>query len=174
MQEFIQQEKARLQEEFRLFNERGSYVTVYNEDVRTKFALAERQGRSADGQRLFRDVADSFLVTRVAPRFDAQGKVTHTDFWLLWKVLGYDQGFQHSHTIKVVRWWRDGGDWAEMDLVDDVGRRHHIELIEPTCEAAYAVDWNRWQAYRRENRDRFEKMDAQIFAEHVRIAEEWP
>jgi len=159
MQEFIQQEKARLQEEFRLFNERGSYVTVYNED---------------DGQRLFRDIADSFLVTRVAPRFDAQGKVTHTDFWLLWKVLGYDQGFQHSHTIKVVRWWRDGGDWAEMDVVDDVGRRHHIELIEPICEAAYAADWNRWQAYRRENQERFEKIDAQILAEHVRIAEEWP
>lgn len=159
MQKFIQQEKARLQEEFRLFNERGSYVTVYNED---------------DGQRLFRDIADSFLVTRVAPRFDAQGRVTRTDFWLLWKVLGYDQGFQHAHTIKVVRWWRDGGDWAEMDLVDDVGRRHHIELIEPICEAAYAADWNRWQAYRRKNQERFEKIDAQILAEHVRIAEEWP
>lgn len=159
MQEFIQQEKARLQEEFRLFNERGSYVTVYNED---------------DGQRLFRDIADSFLVTRVAPRFDAQGRVTRTDFWLLWKVLGYDQGFQHAHTIKVVRWWRDGGDWAEMDIVDDVGRRHHVELIEPTCEAAYAADWSRWQAYRRKNQERFEKMDAQILAEHVRIAEEWP
>jgi len=159
MQEFIQQEKARLQEEFRLFNERGSYVTVYNED---------------DGQRLFRDIADSFLVTRVAPRFDAQGNVTHTNFWLLWKVLGYDQGFQHAHTIKVVRWWRDGGDWAEMDVLDDVGRRHHIELIEPICEAGYAADWNRWQAYRRKNQERFEKMDAQILAEHVRIAEEWP
>ncbi len=159
MQEFIQQEKARLQEEFRLFNERGAYVTVYNED---------------DGQRLFRDVADSFLVTRVAPRFDAQGKVTHTDFWLLWKVLGYDQGFQHSHTIKVVRWWRDSGDWAEMDLVDDVGRRHHIELIEPICEAAYAADWNRWQAYRRDNSERFQRIDTRILAEHVRIAEEWP
>ena len=159
MQEFIQQEKARLQEEFRLFNERGSYVTVYNED---------------DGQRLFRDIADSFLVTRVAPRFDAQGRVTRTDFWLLWKVLGYDQGFQHAHTIKVVRWCRDGGDWAEMDLVDDVGRRHHIELIEPICEAAYAADWNRWQAYRRDNRERFQRIDAQILAEHVRIAEEWP
>lgn len=159
MQEFIQQEKVRLQEEFRLFNERGSYVTVYNED---------------DGQRLFRDIADSFLVTRVAPRFDAQGKVTHTDFWLLWKVLGYDQGFQHAHTIKVVRWWRDGGDWAEMDVVDDVGRRHHIELIEPTCEATYAADWHRWQAYRRDNEERFERVDAQILAEHVRIAEDWP
>ncbi len=159
MQEFIQQEKTRLQEEFRLFNERGAYVTVYNEDGE---------------QRLFRDIADSFLVTRVAPRFDAQGKVTHTDFWLLWKVLGYDQGFQHAHTIKVVRWWRDGGDWAEMDVVDDVGRRHHIELIEPTCEAAYAADWTRWQAYRRENQERFKKTDAQVLAEHVRIAEEWP
>lgn len=159
MQEFIQQEKARLQEEFRLFNERGSYVTVYNED---------------DGQRLFRDVSDSFVVTRVAPQFDAQGKVTHTDFWLLWKVLGYDQGLQHAHTIKVVRWWRDGGDWVEMDVVDDVGRRHHIELIEPICEAAYAADWNRWQAYRRDNVERFERIDAQILAEHVRIAEEWP
>ncbi len=158
MQEFIQQEKARLQEEFRLFNERGAYVTVYNED---------------DGQRLFRDIADSFLVTRVAPRFDAQGKVTHTVFWLLWKVIGYDQGFQYSHTVKVVRWWRDGRDWAEMDLVDDVGRRHHIELIEPICEAAYAADWNRWQAYRRDNWERFQRIDTQILAEHVRIAEEW-
>jgi hypothetical protein len=157
MQEFIQQEKARLQDEFRLFSERGSYVTVYNED---------------NGEQLFRDIADSFFVTRVAPQFDAQGKMTHTDFWLLWKVVGYDQGFQHSHTIKVVRWWRDGGDWAEKDLVDDVGRRHHIELIEPTCEAAYAADWNCWQAYRRENRDMFAQIDAQILAEHVAIAEE--
>jgi len=158
MQEFIQQEKARLQDEFRLFNERGSYVTVYNVDNR---------------KQLFRDIADSFLVTRVAPQFDAQGKMTHTDFWLLWKVVGYDQGFQHSHTIKVVRWWRDGGDWAEMDAMDDAGRRHHIELIEPTCEAAYATDWNRWQTYRRENWDMFAQIDAEILAEHIAIAEEW-
>lgn len=158
MQEFIQQEKVRLQDEFRLFNERGSYVTVYNED---------------NGEQLFRDIADNFLVTRVAPQFDAQGKVTHTDFWLLWKVVGYDQGFQHSHTIKVVRWWREGGDWAEMDVMDDVGRRHHIELIEPICETAYAADWNRWQTYRRENQDMFAQIDAQILAEHIAIAEEW-
>ena len=158
MQEFIQQEKARLQDEFRLFNERGSYVTVYNED---------------NGEPLFTDIADSFVVTRVAPQFDALGKVTHTDFWLLWKVVGYDQGFQHSHTIKVVRWWRDNADWADMDVMDHVGRRHHIELIEPTCEAAYAADWNRWQAYRRENRDMFAQIDAEILAEHIAIAEEW-
>lgn len=158
MQEFIQQEMARMREEFRLFNERGSYVTVYNED---------------NGEPLFRDIADSFLVTRVAPQFDSQGKMTHTDFWLLWKVVGYDQGFQHSHTIKVVRWWRDGGDWAEMDLVDDVRRRHHIELIEPTCEVAYAADWNRWQTYRRENAKMFAEIDAGILAEHVAIAEGW-
>lgn len=158
MQEFIQQEKARLQNEFRLFNERGSYVTVYSKD---------------NGKQLFRDIADSFLVTRVAPKFDAQGNVTHTDFWLLWKVVGYDQGFQHSHSIKVVRWWREGGDWAEMDVMDDVGRRHHIELIEPICETAYAADWNRWQTYRRENQDMFAQIDAQILAEHIAIAEEW-
>lgn len=158
MQEFIQQEMARLQEEFRFFNERGSYVTVYNED---------------NGEPLFRDIADRFLVTRVAPQFDSQGKVTRTDFWLLWKVVGYDQGFQHSHTIKVVRWWRDGGDWAEMDLVDDVGRRHHVELIEPTCEVAYAEDWNRWQTYRRENATMFADIDAGILAEHIAIAEGW-
>jgi hypothetical protein len=60
-----------------------------------------------------------------------------------------------------------------MDFVNDVGRRHDIELIEPTCEVACAADWNRWQTYRRENRERFKHIVAQIVAEHVRIAEEW-
>jgi len=26
------------------------------------------------------------------------------DFWLLFKAVGYDEGFQHAHTLKVVRW----------------------------------------------------------------------
>jgi len=39
----------------------------------------------------------------VAPHFDAQGEVKRVDFWLLFKAVGYDEGFQHAHTVKVVR-----------------------------------------------------------------------
>ena len=46
---------------------------------------------------------DGYAVTPVAPYFDAGGNVTRVDFWLFFKALGYDEGFQHAHTIKVVR-----------------------------------------------------------------------
>ena len=42
-------------------------------------------------------VIDSYTVTRV------QGAV----FWVMFKCLGYDQGPQYTHTVKVVEWSQD-------------------------------------------------------------------
>ena len=81
MKDFIEQEKRRLQESLHWFNSRGSRMTVRE---------------SGD---LFLDtLVDSFTVTRIAPHFDAAGNHLRTDFWLLWKALGYDERF--------IRLWR--------------------------------------------------------------------
>ena len=156
MQEFIAQEKARLQALFDEVNRDGSFIVM-------------REGR---GEPLPLGLVDSYTVTRVAPHFDAGGNVTKTDFWLMFKSVGYDCGYQYTHTIKVVDWSRE--DTYELDLVDDRGRRYHIELIMDATEHDYVVDWRKWQRHKAENRQEFEAIDAQLLAEHTRIAEEWP
>ena len=88
MKEFIEKEKARLQALFEPFNTRGSWMTLA-EKGRTPVRVG---------------IVDGFTVTRVAPQFDAGGNVTRVDFWLLIRLSGYDEGFQHAHTIKVVSW----------------------------------------------------------------------
>jgi hypothetical protein len=106
MKEFIEREKARLQEVFRIFNERGALMALLDGKGETEVRLG---------------LVDSFLVTRVAPKFDAGGNHTGSDFWLLWKAVGYHEGFQHAHTVKVLKWWRDDG--YMLDFVDDRDRR---------------------------------------------------
>ncbi|GAB6094021.1 hypothetical protein JCM14469_02730 [Desulfatiferula olefinivorans] len=155
MKEFIEKEKARLQALFEPFNTGGSWMT-----------LAEK-GRTPVRVGL----VDGFTVTRVAPHFDAGGEVTRVDFWLLLRMLGYDEGFQHAHTIKVVSWSQD--DAYLLDLLDDRDRGFHIELIFPDQEPNETADWKRWRDYKAGNRDRFERIDAELLAEHTRIAEEW-
>ena len=167
MKNFIEQEKRRLQDALHWFNSRGSRMTV-----------SESEGVFLD------TLVDSFTVTRIAPHFDAAGNHLRTDFWLMWKALGYDEGFQHAHTIKVIdvrvddtlTSERDGKDveaWLIADLTDDQGRIHHIEMIEPGVEPELAADWQRWTAYRRDHREMFQRIDDQLLAEHLMIAEDW-
>lgn len=160
MKEFIEQERQRLQGLLRLFNERGSRMGVYGED----------------GKRILGDLVDSFTVTRLAPHFDAQGNHTGADFWLLWKSVGYDNGWQYAHTVKIVQVRvRDTLEdcWLIVDLTDDQGRRFHVELIEPVIEKDYAADWRDWQDYKAKNTEMFARIDAEMLEEHLRIAEEW-
>jgi len=160
VKEFIEQERQRLQGLLRLFNERGSRMEVYGED----------------GKRILGDLVDSFTVTRLAPHFDAQGNHTGADFWLLWKSVGYDNGWQYAHTVKIVQVRvRDTLEdcWLIVDLTDDQGRRFHVELIEPVIEKDYAADWRDWQDYKAKNTEMFARIDAEMLEEHLRIAEEW-
>ena len=155
MKEFIEKEKARLQSLFEPFNTGGSWMTLADKG-RTPVRLG---------------IVDRFIVTRVAPQFDAGGNVTRIGFWLLIRLSGYDEGFQHAHTIKVVSWLQD--DTYLLDLFDDRDRRFHFELIFPDQESNEAADWKRWRDYKAGSRDRFERIDAELLTEHTRIAEEW-
>jgi hypothetical protein len=160
VKEFIEAEKARTQGLLRLFNERGGRMEVFDEDKK----------------RLFGELVDSFTVTRIAPHFDAQGKHTHSDFWLLWKSVGYNNGWQYAHTVKVVQVTvRDTLEncWLIVDLTDDRGRRFHVELIEPISELDYAHDWRDWQKYKAANAEMFAHIDAELLREHLQIAEGW-
>ncbi len=107
----------------------------------------------------------------MAPHFDAKGNVKRVDFWLFLKALGYHEGFQHAHTLKVLRWSQE--DTYLLDLVDDRERRFHIELIFPELERDLGADWQRWREYKAENREMFQRIDQQLLAEHIKIAEEW-
>lgn len=155
MKDFIAAEKARLQSLFDQFNRDGSWIEV----------------REAQYTPLMLGLVDSYTVTRVAPHFDAQGNVTKTDFWLMWKSVGYNNGFQYAHTIKVVDWSQD--DTYLIDLTDDRGRHHHVELIMDATEPDYVVSWRKWQKYKAENQEMFEQIDAQLLTEHLATAEGW-
>lgn len=155
MKEFIAQEKARLQALFDEFNRDGSIMEMRERrDTPLPFGLI-----------------DSYTITRVAPHFDAAGNVTKTDFWAMWKSVGYNNGYHYTHTIKIVDWGRE--DSYELDLTDDLGRRYHIELIMDATEHDYALDWRRWQRYKAGNAAEFGVIDAQILEEHTKIAEAW-
>ena len=155
MTEFIDKETGRLQALFESFNKGGSWMSLM-EPGREPVRLG---------------LIDGYTVIRVAPHFDAKGEIKRVDFWLLFKAVGYDEGFQHAHTVKIVGWSQK--DTYLLDLVDDRNRRYHIELIFPDQEPALASDGKQWRRYKMENRDRFERIDAEILTAHVRIAEEW-
>ena len=154
MKDFIEQEKARLQEVFRIFNERGAWMVLVEKRENMRLGLV-----------------DSFLVTRVAPKFDASGNHTGTDFWLLWKAVGYNEGFQHAHTVKVVKWWQEDG--YMIDFIDDRDRHHHAEYPMDCADPEAVEDWRLWQAFRRDNQAMFAEIDPQLLEEHIRIAEGW-
>ncbi len=155
MNDFIATEKARLQKLFDAFNENGSWMEM-------------REGKDDP---LEFGLIDSYTVPRVAPHFDAAGNITKTDFWLLFKSAGYNNGWQYTHTIKVIDWSQD--DTYLLDLTDDRGRRYHMELLFPTLDLALSADWKYWQEYKAENKVMFERIDAQLLEEHTKIAEAW-
>ena len=155
MKDFIDGERVRLQKLFEPFNETGSWMHM----------------RQSGYEPLGFGLIDSYTVTRVAPHFDAAGNPTKTDFWVLFKSAGYNNGWQYSHTAKIVGWSQ--GDTYLIDLTDDMDRRYHIELILAATEPVLVFDWRKWRGYKSENADLFREIDAQLLAEHVAIAEGW-
>jgi hypothetical protein len=155
MKDFIASEKERLQALFDEFNKEGSLMVMREgHDTPLPFGLI-----------------DSYTVTRVAPHFNATGNVTKTDFWLMFKSVGYNNGYQYTHTIKVVSLSQD--DTYLIDITDDRDRMYHVELIMDATEHDYVVAWRKWQLYKSENAAEFEIIDAQLLDEHTKIAEAW-
>jgi hypothetical protein len=168
MKDVIAKEKARIQNMFRLFNENGCRMQV-----------RER------GESNFIDtMVAEWIVTRIAPQFDTAGKITRVDFWVLWKELGYSEDSRCCHTTKIIAMDVDDtlpvevdgqitDAWLIVELTDNRGRIHHVEMIEPVTEPDHAADWKQWTKYRNDNPALFERIDASILAEHLEIAEEW-
>jgi len=138
-------ETERLQALFAPFNETGAFIVLAEDGMET----------------LNLGLVDSFLVTRVAG--DA--------FWLFFKMVGYDAGWQFAHTIKVVSWSQE--DVYLLDLVDDLDRRFHVEQIFPETEQDLVEAWRRWRAYRKKRAELFEVVDAELLAQHMEIALGW-
>ena len=145
MSDLIDLERRNLQALFDPFNKGGSTLTI-----------------SGGGHApLALGIMEGYLVTRVAG----------DQFWVRFKALGYHDGFHHAHTAKIANWSQDVT-WL-LDLIDDSARQLHIELIFPELEPELAADWKRWRAYKAENRKRFQRIGADLLAEHARIAENW-
>lgn len=103
------------------------------------------------------------------PRIATDGHACWVTFWS----VGYQQGWQYVHTIKVVRWSSDDPS-MELDLVDDRGRQFHLEAIEPYTEPDEAATWQQWLTYRESEADMVARTDAALRAEHEAFAENWP
>jgi len=138
-------ETERLQALFDPFNEAGAFIVLAEDGMET----------------LNLGLVDSFLVTRAVG--DA--------FWLFHKMVWYDAGWQFAHTIKVVSWFQE--DTYLIDLVDDRGRRFHVEQIMPATEPEQVEEWRRWRAYRQRHKEGFAEVDASLLAQHVAIALQW-
>ena len=137
--------RQRLQALFDEFNSGGSTVVMHDD--------------GPDPSRMF--VQDSYTVTRV------DGEV----FWLMFRPVGYQDDWHHTHTIKVLSWSQADG--YELDLFDDLGRRFHVELIFSELDPGPAETWAKWKAYRRRNRKMFAEVDATLLDRHMRLAEDW-
>ena len=140
--------KASMQAMFDAFNKQGSHITITTDDEVKPFIVEM--------------LVDSYLVTRVAPP---------KAFWLFYKSVGYHEGFQYSHTHKIVRWASE--DSYELDLEDDRGWQYHIELIFPELQPHHIAHWRKWEVYKARNRKGLERVARQLLEEHTEIARNW-
>jgi len=168
MKDFIETEKRVLQDFFYLLNLGGCRIKIFD----------------GDKEPFIDTIAVELTVTRIAPHFDAKGDYLNSDFWLLWKELGYQEGLQYAHTIKVVGYRiEDAKDslyegryiraWLAAELTDDLGRTHRLELIDDCADPNQAYDWKQWQKFRDSNKDMLQRVDVQVLEEHIKQAEEW-
>jgi hypothetical protein len=164
VKELIESERKWLQDQLDKFLEIGCFMAVY--------PLID--GRHESREPLFRTTISGMKALRVAPHFDAAGNHTGSTFWVFWNGLGYDEGFQFTHTNIVTR--IETPDTYILDLWG--GEYHlHLEWLMPDVtsdEAARFADLQTWRAYQAANADRFARLDAQLLEEHTGIANQWP
>lgn len=165
MKSFIEQEMQNIQAKLRMFNENGNRIQCIEDD-----------------KLLFETMADSLTVTRIAPHFAPDGSYTGADYWLFWKEIGYQEGFQYAHTIKVIHHkiedslvdaHNQSESWLSAVLTDDRGRRYRTEVIEPVSEPDFARKWREWRQFRESKADLFAGIDPVLLDEHLKIAGEW-
>jgi hypothetical protein len=137
------QEIAEAQRMFDPFNRAGAAVTLI-----------------AGGDEILLGPGVEFRVLRAVE--DSAGGV---DFWLMWKALGYQEGPQFTHTVRIVS-AAAGND--QVRLTDSEGQ---VLVLAPYEDRAH---WRDWQKYRRANESYFTHIDAGLLADAQRIADTWP
>lgn len=162
MQDFILQEKQRLQAKCDAFRDAGTTICV--------LALKGE----ALGPAVLQTTISNLFVTRVQPIFDSQGKHQKTEFWVMWNEPGYTEGFHCTHTVHV----REHSDLDPLNWIW-LGEDFRFWLRKLTPDETpdddkYVQTIEDWRAYQAENPDLFARVDAQLLAEHQRIADTWP
>jgi len=138
-----EQERADAQLMFDSFNRTGAAVKLL-----------------ADGGEINLGPGVEFRVLRAVE--DAAGGV---DFWLMWKALGYQEGQQFTHTVRIVSVAAGDGMLTVTDSDDQA-----LEL-RPYTDTAH---WKQWLDYRRQNAPMFAALDAKLLVEHQQFADNWP
>lgn len=166
MKEFIEQEKKRIQKGLRFFNSDGAVMTI----------SMDKEYIEDEGMRI-RAHLDSITILRVALHFDAKGNHTKTDFWMMWKPIGYPEEWRHCHLAKIIDWRVEedfaNGSWIEVRLKDDLNREYLIQAICASVESEKAEYWKKWQQYRKENASWLDELDARQLKEFTEMAENW-
>ena len=83
------------------------------------------------------------------------------DFWLMWKALGYQEGPQFTHTVRIVSAAAGEG---ELRIADDAGQ---VLVLAPYADQDR---WRAWQEYRRANAQMFARADTALLDEARRTA----
>jgi hypothetical protein len=149
-------------------------VPLFTENVSEPSVPSPADNADESSDPLFRATVSGLRVLRVAPKFDAAGDHTGSTFWVFWNGLGYDEGFQFSHTFIVTR--IENTNDPILDLWG--GEYHHrVGELFPDDSSEHAdrfADLQTWRAYQAANADRFARLDAQLLEEHTEIANQWP
>lgn len=148
-------DKATMQNVFEPFNKNGSWMTIQFDNFNP----------------IDLGIIDSYTVTRVKNYADRKGNITQTEFWLLIKCLGYQEGPQYSHTINVKDWNQEDG--FNMDLLDDRRRKFRIEMIFPDQDTERFTDYMKWMDFKDKNKNLFPNTDKLILETHTLIARGW-
>jgi len=149
--------------------------TIQNEKARVQAALDKVTDPGAtmlitfdDGGSVSIEV-DSFVVLRALPQVDADGKVKQWRYDLLVKEIGYDQSMQYAHLISKTTFRQDHAYCARFK--DEHGTEYVANVIEPDIDPVRKAVFEKWRAQKAADRERFDRIDAQLLAEYTEMAE---
>ncbi len=93
-------------------------------------------------------------------------------FVSLWS-LGYQDDPRGVHTHKIVRWSSEDPS-MDVDLIDDRGRRWHVESLVPGQDILAMAQCQEWLAYQAVHAERLAVIDAAARQLQVDKMETWP
>lgn len=141
-------------------------------DVEELFAIYNRDGARMEmtegPNKLDFGVIDGIQIIRSKTSYDGKSKAVDLVFWVMFREIGYQNGFQYVHSFKVMEWVADGS--GKIVLTDDTNRQFTIDLLRTRVEQ---MRWSQWKGYKAMNLDVFDYADEVSLEEHLGFAERW-